>query len=38
MAQYLQCRLLFQRLTLEFIWTGDETVAGGRLCITNILS
>lgn len=29
-------RLLFCRLTLLFGWTGDESKAGGRICVMGV--
>lgn len=37
-VKYLSDRLLFARLTLVFGWTGDESVAGGRICVMRVLS
>jgi len=33
---YLSDRLLFCRLTLLFGWTGDESKAGGRICVLDV--
>ena len=33
---YLQDRLLFCRVTVMFGWTGDETKAGGRICVMGV--
>ncbi|GIZ40976.1 hypothetical protein CKM354_000429500 [Cercospora kikuchii] len=32
-VEYLHHRILFTRVTLLFGWSGDETVAGGRICV-----
>ncbi|GAB7365615.1 hypothetical protein MBLNU230_g6684t1 [Neophaeotheca triangularis] len=37
-VKYLADRLLFARLTLVFGWTGDETVAGGRICVLRVMT
>ncbi|KAK0947289.1 hypothetical protein LTR29_001244 [Friedmanniomyces endolithicus] len=34
--KYLSDRLLFCRVTLLFGWTGDESVAGGRICVLDV--
>ena len=31
-------RLLFSRLTLQFGWTGDESKAGGRVCVMGVIA
>ncbi len=36
--KYLSDRLLFCRVTLMFGWTGDETKAGGRICVMGVSS
>ncbi|KAK6440557.1 hypothetical protein LTR95_003224 [Oleoguttula sp. CCFEE 5521] len=36
--KYLTDRILFSRLTLVFGWTGDESMAGGRICVMGIRS
>lgn len=36
--KYLSDRLLFCRVTVLFGWTGDETVAGGRVCVLGVRS
>lgn len=36
--KYLSDRLLFCRITVMFGWTGDETKAGGRICVIGIRS
>ncbi|SMQ45768.1 unnamed protein product [Zymoseptoria tritici ST99CH_3D7] len=36
--KYLSDRLLFSRVTLSFGWTGDESKAGGRICIFGVRS
>jgi len=35
-VKYLSDRLLFCRVTLLFGWTGDESKAGGRICILGV--
>lgn len=35
-VKYLSDRLLFCRVTLLFGWTGDEAVAGGRICVLGV--
>ena len=35
---YIAGRLLFSRLTLEFGWTGDESKAGGRVCVMGVMA
>jgi len=35
-TKYLADRLLFCRLTLLFGWTGDESKAGGRICVMGV--
>lgn len=35
-VKYLSDRLLFCRLTLLFGWTGDESKAGGRICVLGV--
>lgn len=35
-VKYLSDRLLFCRVTLLFGWTGDETRAGGRICVMGV--
>ncbi|KAK5704544.1 hypothetical protein LTR17_021813 [Elasticomyces elasticus] len=35
-AKYLSDRLLFCRVTLLFGWTGDESIAGGRICALDV--
>lgn len=34
----LSDRLVFSRVTLIFGWTGDETKAGGRICVIGVSS
>lgn len=34
--KYLSDRLLFCRITLLFGWTGDESRAGGRICVLGV--
>lgn len=34
--KYLSDRLLFCRVTVMFGWTGDESKAGGRICVLGI--
>ncbi len=36
--KYLSDRLLFCRVTLLFGWTGDESVAGGRICVLDVIA
>nr|OQO23654.1 hypothetical protein B0A51_11339 [Rachicladosporium sp. CCFEE 5018] len=36
--KYLADRILFGRLTLAFGWTGDESKAGGRICLMGVRS
>ena len=36
--KYLADRLLFCRVSLMFGWTGDETKAGGRVCVLGVSS
>jgi len=36
--KYLADRLLFCRVTMLFGWTGDETKAGGRICVLAVRS
>jgi hypothetical protein len=36
--KYLSDRLLFCRVSLMFGWTGDETKAGGRVCVLGVSS
>lgn len=36
--KYLSDRLLFCRISLMFGWTGDETKAGGRICVMGVSS
>ena len=36
--KYLSDRLLFCRITVMFGWTGDETKAGGRICVMGVRS
>lgn len=36
--KYLSDRLLFCRVSLMFGWTGDETKAGGRVCVMGVSS
>lgn len=36
--KYLSDRLLFCRITVMFGWTGDESKAGGRICVLGIRS
>ncbi|KAK6436192.1 hypothetical protein LTR95_007615 [Oleoguttula sp. CCFEE 5521] len=36
--KYLADRILFGRLTLMFGWTGDESKAGGRICVMGVRS
>jgi len=35
---YIAGRLLFSRLTLQFGWTGDESKAGGRVCVMGVMA
>jgi hypothetical protein len=35
---YIAGRLLFTRLTLQFGWTGDESKAGGRVCVMGVMA
>ena len=35
---YIAERLLFSRLTLQFGWTGDESKAGGRVCVMGVMA
>lgn len=35
---YLSDRLLFCRISLMFGWTGDESKAGGRICVLGVSS
>lgn len=35
-VKHLTDRLLFCRVTLLFGWTGDKTVAGGRVCVLGV--
>lgn len=37
-VKYLADRVLFTRVTMLFGWTGDETKAGGRVCVMGIES
>lgn len=37
-VKYLSDRLLFSRITVLFGWTGDESKAGGRICIFGVRS
>ena len=37
-VKYLADRLLFCRVSLMFGWTGDETKAGGRICVLGVSS
>lgn len=34
--KYLSDRLLFCRITVMFGWTGDESRAGGRICVLGV--
>lgn len=36
--KYLSDHLLFCRITLMFGWTGDESKAGGRICVMGVRS
>ncbi|KAK5131070.1 hypothetical protein LTR08_001356 [Meristemomyces frigidus] len=36
-VKYISDRLLFSRVTLLFGWTGDESKAGGRICILGVI-
>ncbi|OQO09850.1 hypothetical protein B0A48_04202 [Cryoendolithus antarcticus] len=36
--KYLADRILFGRLTVLFGWTGDESKAGGRICVMGVRS
>lgn len=36
--KYLSDRLLFCRITVMFGWAGDETKAGGRICVLGVSS
>jgi hypothetical protein len=36
--KYLSDRLLLSRVTLVFGWTGDESKAGGRICVFGVRS
>ncbi len=36
--KYLSDRLLFCRITVMFGWAGDETKAGGRICVLGVRS
>ncbi|KAM0720908.1 hypothetical protein Q7P37_003193 [Cladosporium fusiforme] len=35
--KYVAERMLFSRLTLLFGWTGDESKAGGRVCVLGVM-
>lgn len=37
-VKYLSDRLLFSRITVLFGWTGDESKAGGRICVFGVRS
>ncbi|TKA83352.1 hypothetical protein B0A55_01028 [Friedmanniomyces simplex] len=37
-TRYLSDRLLFCRVTLLFGWTGDESVAGGGICVLDVIA
>jgi hypothetical protein len=36
--KYLGDRLLFSRVSMLFGWTGDESKAGGRICVIGVRS
>ena len=36
--KYISDRLLFSRVTMLFGWTGDESKAGGRICVLGVRS
>ena len=37
-VKYISDRLLFSRVTILFGWTGDESKAGGRICVLGVRS